>query len=207
MLTTDRNTGYKIPANCDVVAGLSSNTRKSRPTAYGALSFRRTQRNERLRKIRIARCCQEDFFSVENFRFCSEPFVDDCLQHDLCSELLELVKSRRILRDEALPSRRLPYSKNTSLPVKSSGRERRAERCRTKALLSDIFNQESAAATNGVSSNQSPSNTSNGLPPPPPCDASEAENGCVVSTVGRREGGTGPNATVSGPKNSIYRRR
>src|SRR6218665_1984835 len=68
---------------------------------------------------------EKDPFNVNTARICSEHFENEQFVRDLRSELLgDAVKARHILRDDAIPIRKLPYKTS---PVKSPGRSGRAQ--------------------------------------------------------------------------------
>jgi len=109
-----------------------------------ALSFHRFPKDEALRKVWINRCCRKDEFNVDCTRICSKHFDDDCFIRDMRNELLGQ-PSRRILKDDAIPSRHLPYKTS---PVKSPSRAQRALKRKSKCMLDDLLASSTTSSSN-----------------------------------------------------------
>jgi len=122
-----------MPGTCAVAS--CKNT--GRNEAGKNLSFHRFPKDDRLVKVWISRCCRKDPFNVNTARICSEHFENEQFVRDLRSELLgDAVKARHILRDDAIPIRKLPYKTS---PVKSPGRSGRATKRRAKVSLDELL--------------------------------------------------------------------
>jgi len=123
-----------MPTNCAVAS--CRNTHHNE--AGKSLSFHRfPNKDEGLVKLWIGRCCRKDPFNAKTARICSEHFEDGQFIRDLRRELLgDAVKARRILKDDAIPVRKLPYKTS---PVKSPGRSGRATKRSAKVLLDELL--------------------------------------------------------------------
>ena len=141
------------------IAGCSNNSRRTADNK----SFHRFPKYDTLRRVWINRCCRKDALNVATARVCSEHFEDSCFIRDLQSELMGLSKSRRILSDDAVPTKRLPYKTS---PVKSPSRSRRAQKRHAKSLIDDLMNED---IEEGCSPDQHPCTSSSSNSQPESC--------------------------------------
>src|SRR6218665_2540380 len=136
-----------MPGNCAVAS--CKNTWRTGATK--SLSFHKFPKDDRLVKVWISRCCRKDPFNARTSVICSEHFEDDQFIRDLKKELLgDAVKARHILKDDAVPVRKLPYKTS---PVKSPGRTGRTTKRRAKVSLDELLADTTEASDQSMNSN------------------------------------------------------
>ena len=111
-----------MPNNCAIAGCLNWRGKSQTDSSDVILSFHRFPKDEVLCKTWVNRCCRQDLVNPKTALICSVHFEESCFVRDLRNELLGL-PTRRILQDNALPTKRLPYKKS---PKKSPGRANRA---------------------------------------------------------------------------------
>ena len=134
-----------MPQNCAVAS--CNNTWSE--AASGVVSFHRFPKDSILCRTWIMRCRREDTFNVKAARICSCHFTDDCFERDLQSELMG-TKPRRVLKPDAVPTRKLPTKMS---PVKSPSRAMRAEKRKSRAMIEDLTTVRVHLLSNFVSVN------------------------------------------------------
>ena len=125
--------------NCCAIAGCLNWRGKSKSDSSDVnISYHRFPKDEVLCKTWINRCCRKDLVNLKNALICSVHFEESCFERDFRNELLGL-PIRRILQDDALPTKCLPYKKS---PKKSPGRTNRARKRQAKRSLDEIRNSD-----------------------------------------------------------------
>ena len=108
---------------CAVVGCANRGHKSKADSDVGVISYHRLPKDETLRTVWINYCCQKDQINVKNARICSAHFDESSFVRDLQHELLGK-PPRRILKDDAVPTKRLSYSP-TKLPSSAYQPKRR----------------------------------------------------------------------------------
>ena len=94
---------------CAVVGCANRRYKSKADTDASVISYHRFPKDETLRSVWINYCCLKDHISVTSSRICSAHFEESSFVRDLQYELLGK-PPRRILIEDAVPTKRLPHS-------------------------------------------------------------------------------------------------